>query len=78
MTTVDPTDDPRDRGGNVGNISQSRLRKALKRLVRHRRGEDGLLDDVLKVARFAKTKRSKRAGTHWHVRGGVRGVPSKT
>ena len=62
----DPTDDPG--GGNGGKISQSRLHKALKKLVRHRRDEDRLLDDVLKVAKFAKTKRSKRAGTHVRAR----------
>ena len=62
----DPTDDPG--GGNSGKISQSRLHKALKKLVRHRRGEDKFLDDVLKVARFAKTKRSKKAGTHVRAR----------
>ena len=57
----DPTDDPG--GGGSGRISLSKLHKALRRLVRHRRDEDGLIDDVLQIARFAKTKRSKRAGT---------------
>ena len=62
----DPTDDPG--GGGNGKISQSRLHKALKKLVRHRRDEDGLVEDVLQVARFTKTKRSKRAGTHVRAR----------
>ena len=62
----DPTDDPG--GGGSGRISQSKLHKALKRLVRHRRDEDGLVDDVLRIARFAKTKRSKRAGTRVRAR----------
>ena len=62
----DPTDDPG--GGGSGKISQSKLHKALKRLVRHRRDEDSLMDDVLKIARFAKTKRSRRAGTHVRAR----------
>ena len=62
----DPTDDPG--GGGSGRISQSKLHKALKRLVRHRRDEDGLVDDVLQIARFAKTKRSKRAGTRVRAR----------
>ena len=58
----DPTDDPG--GGGSGKISQSKLRKALKTLVRHRRDEGGLVDGVLQIAKFARTKRSKRAGTH--------------
>ena len=60
----DPADDPG--GGGIGKISQSKLYKVLKGLVRRRRDEDSLMEDVLKIARFGRTRRMQQEG--WHSR----------